>query len=55
MDEGGFGAAFESETGVVEARALATALAGHVQRQTQCLEIIAACMLADRKKTLPEW
>lgn len=45
---------FETEDSIVEARALAMALAGHIQRQTQCLEIVAQANLKEGVK-LPDW
>jgi hypothetical protein len=57
IDEGGFGVALQSETGIVDARAVLRNLCRMMARQTYCLEIIASGRLADQKnpKELPDW
>ncbi len=45
IDEGGFGVALQSETGIVDARALLIALGHEVIRMRYCLEIIASANL----------
>lgn len=51
MDGGGFG----TEDGLFPARALVMVLAGHIQRQTRCLEMIAECAALDHKTKLEAW
>lgn len=47
--------ALQSETGITDARAALLAVSRAVSRGVYCLEVIAACQLADRKKDLPDW
>lgn len=49
------GGGFDSEEGIIQARALAMALAGQWMRQTQCLEMLAKCAAADHKVKLQDW
>jgi hypothetical protein len=55
LDEGGFGVALQSETGIVDARAALRNICRMMARQTYCLEVIARCAAVDHKTTLPDW
>lgn len=55
IDEGGFGVALQSETGIVEARATLLTLTRAINRAVVCLEVIARCAAVDHKAELPDW
>jgi hypothetical protein len=54
FDEGGFGVALQSETGITDARATLLALTRGLNRAVYCLEILAQAKLK-QGHTLPDW
>lgn len=54
FDEGGFGVALQSETGINDAQATLLTLARAINRGVWCLEIIAQAQLK-KDTTLPDW
>lgn len=54
FDEGGFGAALNSETGIVDARATLLAACRAVNRIVFCLETITQSKLKEGSN-LPDW